>query len=94
MTITTSKGKTYNVNWAWALASNGKCLIEMPDPRLLSEIAREFEGVERIERLSDTEGDMVWEGYTVLSSIRRSDRNGAVILELFQKEENDGGTAL
>ena len=51
MKITTSKGKTLDVNWAFGPTSeSGSLMIELPDNRLLSEIAADFEGNKKIEK--------------------------------------------
>ena len=51
MKIATSKGKTLDVNWAFGPTSaSGSLMIEIPDNRLLSEIAADFEGNSKIEK--------------------------------------------
>lgn len=72
MTLKTSNDKTFNISWAWAPVGLEEALgLELIDDRPLSEIAKDFEGVKRFERFSESEGDMIFEGYTELLSISR-----------------------
>lgn len=73
MTITTSRGKSFPADWAWAPAGPREGLmLQIDDPRPLSEIAADFEGCESLHRASETEGDMDFEGYTRLTAILRA----------------------
>lgn len=86
MTVTTSKGKTFDVNWMWGpVGVNDDLMLEYEDERPLSEIAADFEGCESFHRESETEGDKNWTGYTGLRSIVRSGR-GRVQLTLYREE--------
>lgn len=72
MTLKTSKGKEFRINWMWGpLGDDESVDLELEDDRLLSELAKDFEGVEKYERFSEEEGDMIFEGYTELLSITR-----------------------
>lgn len=78
MTITTSKGKTWGVIWAYApVGDDEDLMIEVRDDRHMAQIAEDWEGCDRIERCSDTEGDAVYEGYTRIRSIVR--RRGDIV---------------
>lgn len=81
MTVKTSKDKTFDVNWMWGpVGDDDELMLELVDDRLLSEIAADFEGVEKFERFSEAEGDLVYEGYTELKSIFRSyTRTGSTV---------------
>ena len=70
-TITTDKGKTYEVGYAWAPLMDGSCFIAMQDARMLSEIAAEFEGLESIHYVDTDTGEYDFTGYTVLTGISR-----------------------
>lgn len=86
MTLTTSKGKTFAIDWMWGpVGANDDLMLEYADDRPLSEIAADFEGCEGFHRESETEGDKDWEGYTRLRSIVRSGR-GRVQLTLYKPE--------
>lgn len=86
MTLTTSKGRTFDVSWAWAPAGEyGGLMLEYEDGRKISEIAADWEGCSHIHRESETEGNADYEGYTVLRIIARQ-RSGSVQITL-QKEE-------
>lgn len=71
MTITTDRGKTFEAQWAYAPTSAGSLMASIIDDRPLSAICKDLEGVQRIERASETEGDAVYEGYTVLTGAVR-----------------------
>ena len=86
MTVTTSRGKTFTVDWMWGPTFDGDLRLEYEDDRLLSEIAADFEGCERFHRESETEGNMDFAGYTRLRSIIRSGR-GKVQLTLYRTDE-------
>ena len=82
-TITTSKGKTYPVAYAWAPLWNGNCGIALvDDPRLLSEIAAEFEGLTNVHLHDpdDSTPERDFEGYTKLIQIQRADDAVQIVL--------------
>lgn len=86
MTITTDKGKTFDVNFAWGpVRWNGAQMLMIDlakDARALSEICADFEGVKTIERKDEDEGDMTFTGYTDLVSAARDRSRGTVTLAL------------
>ena len=84
MTITTDKGKTFDVNYAWGpVRSTGELMIELTaDARPLSQIAADFEGVQAFERKDKDEGDKTFTGYTELVSAVRDRNSGSVLLAL------------
>ena len=72
MTVTTSRGKTFPVNWMWGpVPPEGSLMLEVRDERPLSEIAADFEGCDRFHRESQDEGDMDFDGYAALTAIAR-----------------------
>lgn len=73
MSITTDKGKRFDVRWAWGPAGEaGRLMIELTaDDRPLSQIAADFEGVALITRQDENEGDATFAGYTQLVRIER-----------------------
>lgn len=79
MTIVTSKGKTFEVLWCWAPTSDGSLMLAMRDTRRLPEIAADFDGLDRIERSSEDEGDKVYGGYDDLRGIARSSAGDVII---------------
>lgn len=87
MKITTSKGKTLDANWAFGPTStSGSLMIEIPDNRLLSEIAADFEGNSRIEKTDETKPGVIeiYEGFTELAAIQRNE-NGSVFVKLVKE---------
>lgn len=86
MTLKTSKGKTFDIDWMWGpVGQNEDLMLEYTDDRPMSKIAKDFEGCDSFHRESETEGDKDWEGYTGLRSIVRSGR-GKVQLTLYKPE--------
>lgn len=87
MKLTTSKGKTYNADWADGPTIMQKALvIQLQDERKLAEIAEEFEGVKTIRRESEKEGNKEWTGYTELLRVSRTIK-GVVTLSLIRPEQ-------
>lgn len=84
MTITTSKGQTFEVIWCWGPLSDGTLMLALKDDRPLWEIAEELDGLTRIERKSRDEGDATYEGYSELTAIILGVRNGEVTVTLRQ----------
>ena len=84
MKITTSKGKTLDVNWAFGPTDeSGSLMIELPDNRLLSEIAADFEGKNKIDETKPGVTE-VYEGFTELAAIQRN-KNGSVFVKLVKE---------
>lgn len=72
MTVTTSRGKTFPVDWMWGpVGLFGELMLQLHDDRDLSAIAADFEHVGSFRRESAAEGDMTFEGYTAMRSILR-----------------------
>ena len=72
MKLTTSSGKTYDVQWIdGPTITSGLVMVQMEDNRRLPEIAAEFDGLEAMQRESETQGNKAWQGYTVLQRIAR-----------------------
>lgn len=72
MTVTTSHGQTFPIDWMWeTLAPARGVRLQLRDSRPLSEIAADFEGCDRFHRESAEEGDRDFDGYTQLTGILR-----------------------
>lgn len=82
MTITTNRGKTFDVNWAWPPRNTNRLMIELKDTRPIAEIAEDFDGLETISRESETEGNAVYTGYSTLISIVKDTSKGTAQLTL------------
>jgi hypothetical protein len=83
MTLKTSKKKTYKVDWVdVASLTSGQLFAQLRDDRPLHEIAEEFDGLEWLERESDTQGNKRFEGFNRLIGLTRTAANGAVQLTL------------
>ena len=86
MKLTTSSGKTFDVNWIdGPTFTSGDVVLQMEDSRKLSEIAADFEGLENLKRESETQGNKEWNGYTVLQNISRQ-QDGTVLIFLNKGE--------
>ena len=84
ITIHTSSGKTFSVNYAYAPVFDGSCMAEITgDSRLLSQIAADFEGLEWIEKHDPDLRDETYTGYSILSSIVRQP-GGAVTVKMLK----------
>lgn len=87
MIIKTNRGKTYDVDWIdTSMIGEKTLLLQMTDPRRLSIIAAEFDGLTLIDRRSETQGDKHWEGYTRLKTLVR---NGEAVQIGLVKERED-----
>lgn len=80
MTITTNRGQEFKVNWAWA--SDGVLRIELPEIRPIGDIAEDFDGLVKIERTSEEEGDDTYIGYNELTGVTRNRQKGTTLLTL------------
>ncbi len=90
MTITTSRGQTFDVNWAWASHTKKQLRIELNDTRCIADIAADFDGLETISRKSDTEGDKLYEGYNRLTAVLQNTASGTVQLILEKAVTTNG----
>lgn len=63
---------------------SGKVMIELYDERLLSQIAADFEGREKLVRTDNIRADIetVYTGFTKLTAIQRSAVSGSVRITL------------
>lgn len=83
MTLTTDKGKTFDIHWAWAPAgADGDLMLEYEDERDLAAIVADFDGVAHFHRASELEGDMDFDGFTRIKAVVRDFRRGTVQLTL------------
>lgn len=65
------KGKTFPVDWMWLLKRTGELRLQYADNRRFAEIATDWDGAEVIERKSENEGDITYEGFNTISRIIR-----------------------
>lgn len=85
MKITTSRGKTFDINWAWVSTRRGDSLmIELKDDRPMAEIAADFDGVETFESKDEKKPNVkeVYTGYTKLIIMSRDNADGVIRLTL------------
>lgn len=67
------KNKTFDILWMWVL--NGVLMFEYVDDRKISEIVLDWEDAETIERISDDEGNLIFEGYTKIKHVVKNDND-------------------
>lgn len=85
MKLVTSRNKEYEIDWIdGPTITTGQVLLQMRDDRRLPEVAAEFDGLEWMERKSDTQGDKRWEGWNVLTRIGLA-ADGKMILTFGQE---------
>lgn len=72
MTVT-AKGKTIVVDWMWLMDITGELMMGYSDDRPMAEIAADWEGVSLLERKSEEEGDLTYEGFTRIRRIVKDD---------------------
>lgn len=86
MRITTDSGKTFDANWAWGpVGARRRVLASIRDDRALSQIAADIEGASRMTCREDGAGEAVYQGYTRLVRIERTD-DASVEIALEQGE--------
>lgn len=66
-----AKGKTFPVDWMWLVERTGELMFCYSDNRHFSDIVADWSGAEVIERKSENEGDITYNGYDTISRIIR-----------------------
>lgn len=73
MTLTTDRGKTFKVNWAWApVGTEESLMFELADVNApLHEVVSDLEGCNRIHRSSEIEPplEIDYDGYVSIKSV-------------------------
>lgn len=83
MTITTSRGKTFEASWAETVRTTGELLIDISDDgRLLSSLALDFEGIDSVTRTEDGQTPVQYEGYSILAGMTRDAVSHSVLITL------------
>ena len=85
MTLTTNRGKTFEIGWIWATTRGGdRLMIELADNRPMAEIAADFDQVETFERTTTKMPGVkeVYAGYTRLVGMSRENAEGVIRLTL------------
>jgi hypothetical protein len=89
MTVTTNRGETFKVNWAWA-TSDERLMIELPSTERIADIAECFDGLTKVERKSEYEGDATYIGYDVLTSVIKDTEKGTILLSMKRSVKRNG----
>lgn len=90
MQLLTSNDKTYNIDWIDTVMA-GDLFMQMPDDRALPVIAAEFDGLEWMKRMDANQGNKLFEGYSVLTMIKRVATD--VVIMTFEKGDEANGNA-
>jgi len=67
----TVKGKTFPVDWMWLMGNTGELMFRYSDNRHFSDIVADWSGAAVIERKSENEGDITYNGFTAITRIIR-----------------------
>ena len=82
MEIKTSKKKTYNVAWIDQPVQNENRLVfTLIDDLKMADIVREFSGLDWIERFSEEQGNVIFEGFKAIAAISKN-ANGTTLVVL------------
>lgn len=90
MKITTSHGKTFDVNYIWENTRNGeRLMIELEDNRPISQISEDFEGVEVFEKTDKKKPNSkeYITGYIRLINVSQENYDGVTRLILAKGKE-------
>ena len=85
MQITTSKGKTFDIQFIGSPLRNvNRLMIELEDERLISEISADFEGLDTIVKTDSIKPNEkhIYEGFTKLAGIQENEEAGTFRLML------------
>lgn len=82
MKITLSSGKTFDALWIGGpTIATGSVLMEIKDKRKVSEIAKDFEGIEKITANDELAGQTYsYEGFSELVAISISEEKAQITL--------------
>lgn len=92
MNITTSKGKTFDINFIHVpLRDGNRVMIDLADSRTLAKIAADFDGLTTITKTDDIRPNVTetYEGFTRLVAIQRNTAAGTVRLTLERSDTDD-----
>lgn len=90
MQLKTSKSYTYAIDWIDTVPT-GQLFMQMQTTQRLPEVAVEFDGLEWLERIDANQGDKLFEGYSVLTMIKRVATD--VVIMTFEKGDEADGNA-
>jgi hypothetical protein len=85
--ITTSKGKTYNIDYVYLNDVNHTLRISMHTEKRFPELSEDFDGCDTLTYENGEAVRIVYEGYTALTFLSRF--NDTVSLT-FEKEDDNG----
>ena len=89
MKLTTSRGQTFEVDWMdGPTSADGRVWMQMHDERRLSEIAADFDGLEWMEKESEHTGITRYEGWSMVSMIKRESKEKVQIAFVKEGAEN------
>lgn len=90
MLTTTSTGKTFDASPALVSVRNSsRLMMDIVDSRTVSEVAADFEGVEKLTQEDAQHVDHVYKGYTVLAAASRNKSDGSVRVTLEKPQRRE-----
>lgn len=89
MKITTSSGKTFDIQWIWATREDNRLMIELADDKTFAELAADLDGVPVITKTDSDRPNVkeVYEGFTKLVAMSRENAEGVIRLVLKKGDE-------
>lgn len=69
MELKTSRGETYEANWAGSLATSGKMVIELPGMHDIAAMKRDFDGLSSLHTSDPNEGERDYKGFKRLLAV-------------------------
>ena len=82
MQIKTSKGNEYAVHWIdTQVQSPNRLILSMETDMPITQLVYEFDGLSRIERLDENEGNKTFDGYGALTAISRMNHSVQITME-------------
>lgn len=67
----TVKGKKFPIDWMWLMERQGELVFQYSDNRHFADIVNDWSGADVIERKSENEGDITYNGFTDITRIIR-----------------------
>lgn len=90
MQLQTSNGYTYDIDWIDTVIT-GELFMQMQTTQRLPEVAAEFDGLEWMKRIDANQGDKLFEGYCVLTMVKRVAPDAVIMT--FEKGVDANGDA-
>ena len=90
--ITTSKGKTYDIDYVYLNDVNHTLRISMHTEKRFPELSEDFDGCDTLTYENGETVRITYTGYTLLTFISRFNDTVSLTLEMEADDGNTGGT--